>query len=219
MHGPMDRPRRAVAVGALLVVSLGVTSCGSQPAPRAQPAAPAASTSAATPTSPTSDSASDPAPDGTPSRKPKAAASPAASEAPAAPAVPEVLQFASQTVDGQAFDGATLAGKPTLLWFWAPWCPVCRGQIPQVQGIAGEYDGEVNVVGVGSLDDAAAIGEFAGDADGVTHLLDENGEVWARFGIVEQSSFVLLDAEGNEVLRAGYGGTDDLEASVAALAD
>jgi hypothetical protein len=30
------------------------------------------------------------------------------------------LGFAGATVDGGAFDGATLAGAPTVLWFWAP---------------------------------------------------------------------------------------------------
>jgi hypothetical protein len=30
------------------------------------------------------------------------------------------LGFAGATVDGGAFDGATLSGAPTVLWFWAP---------------------------------------------------------------------------------------------------
>ncbi len=38
-----------------------------------------------------------------------------------------------------------------MLWFWAPWCPTCRAQIPTVSGL-GEYADQVNVVGVGGLD-------------------------------------------------------------------
>jgi thiol-disulfide isomerase/thioredoxin len=124
--------------------------------------------------------------------------------------VPENLAFTGTTVSGDEFEGASLAGRPTLLWFWAPWCPTCRGQIPQVQGIATEHAGELNVIGVGSLDSAEAIDGFADDVDGITHLEDTEGALWKRFGVTEQSSFVLLDAAGSVVFEAGYGGTEEL---------
>lgn len=39
-----------------------------------------------------------------------------------APAVvpPDALAFRGTTVDGAAFDGASLGGTPVVLWFWAP---------------------------------------------------------------------------------------------------
>lgn len=128
--------------------------------------------------------------------------------------VPETLDFTATTVSGDAFEGASLTGRPTLLWFWAPWCPTCRGQIPQVEGVAAKHAGEVNVIGVGSLDSAEAIAGFAGDVDDVVQLEDVEGELWKKFGVTEQSSFVLLDADGAVVFEAGYGGTDDLDAQV-----
>jgi thiol-disulfide isomerase/thioredoxin len=128
--------------------------------------------------------------------------------------LPATLDFTGTTVSGEAFDGASLAGRPTLLWFWAPWCPTCRGQIPQVQGIAADQGGELNVIGVGSLDSAEAIAEFADDVDEITHLEDVDGALWKQFGVTEQSSFVLLDADGAVVFEAGYGGTDELDARV-----
>jgi len=134
-----------------------------------------------------------------------------------AAAVPELLDFTSTTVGGEAFDGASLAGRPVVLWFWAPWCPTCRGQVPQVQDLAGTYGDEVAVVGVGSLDSAEAIAEFAGDAGGITHLEDVDGVLWQRFGVTEQSSFVVLDADGEVAFEAGYGGEDDLAAEVEAV--
>lgn len=133
------------------------------------------------------------------------------SESPGNVAVPESLDFTGTTVSGDSFEGASLAGRPTLLWFWAPWCPTCRGQIPQVEDLAREHKGELNVIGVGSLDSAAAIAEFARDVDEITHLEDAEGDLWTLFGVVEQSSFVLLDADGSVAFEAGYGGTDELE--------
>jgi len=132
-------------------------------------------------------------------------------------ATPALLDFSSTTVEGADFDGASLAGKPTVLWFWAPWCPTCRGQIPQVEQLAADFDGEVNVIGIGALDSAEAISDFAGDVDGVTHLEDVEGELWKRFAVTEQSSFVVLDADGTVTFEAGYGGTGDLDAEVRGL--
>jgi thiol-disulfide isomerase/thioredoxin len=140
------------------------------------------------------------------------------SEPPADPGeVPELLRFEAKTIDGEVFDGATLHGSPAMLWFWAPWCPTCRSQIPQVQDLAQAYGDRVDVVGIGSLDSAEAIADFAGDVDGVTHLEDVDGVLWQRFGITEQSSFVVLDADGEVAFEAGYGGEDDLAAEIDAV--
>ncbi len=129
--------------------------------------------------------------------------------------VPETLAFTGTTVAGESFEGASLAGRPALLWFWAPWCPTCRSQIPQVQDIAGQYGEDVAVIGVGSLDSADAIAEFASEVPGVTHLEDVDGALYRKFGIAEQSSFVLLDADGEVAFQTGYGGSEELAAEVA----
>ncbi len=127
------------------------------------------------------------------------------------------LQFEATALDGARFDGSSLAGKPTVFWFWAPWCPTCRGQILEVEAVAAQYAGDVNVVGVGGLDDPAAIEDFAADLDGMTLLVDDEGAIWQQFAITEQSSFVILDADGQEVERSGYGDDIDLPAEVADL--
>ena len=132
--------------------------------------------------------------------------------------LPTALRFHSTKVDGGDFDGATLAGKPALFWFWAPRCPVCRGQIDQVQRIARDNEGKVNVVGVGSVGDAKSLSRFAADAPGMTHLSDESGVVWRHFEVVEQGSFVLLDGKGTKVYAGGHQDSKDLAKRVAAVA-
>ncbi len=186
---------RRFAVAALIPSVLLLASCG-QGASRTD-AAPATSSS-----SPTSSSSSSSSPSSAPA---------------SADATSGLLDFTASTVDGETFDGDSLKGRPTVLWFWAPWCPTCRGQIPQVEGLAADYDGEVNVIGIGSLDSAEAIAEFADGVDGVTQLEDVDGELWKRFGVAEQSSFVVLDADGAVAFEAGYGGSDDLGAEVESL--
>jgi thiol-disulfide isomerase/thioredoxin len=188
--------RRAIPVAVALLVLSG---CGSTAAstPEAEPTTALESVAASRPT-------------GTPP-----ALSTARTPRPAPAEVPATLRFTSRTVDGKRFEGSSLAGKPVLLWFWAPWCPTCRGQIAQVQEIATDYKGDISVVGVGSLDDMAAIRDFARGFTDVTHLADESGAVWKHFRVTQQSSFVLLDASGAKVFSAGYGGSNELDERVA----
>jgi thiol-disulfide isomerase/thioredoxin len=113
------------------------------------------------------------------------------------------LAFTGETLDGSSFDGTELAGKPAVLWFWAPWCPTCRAQGPGVSGLADKYDGQVNVVGVGGLGDVGDIRDYAEQVDGPVHLIDPDGAVWRHFGVTAQSTYVVLDADG-DVVADGY---------------
>jgi thiol-disulfide isomerase/thioredoxin len=170
----------------------------------------------AQPTAPAPATSSESAAAASPSARPSATnSSPARTPKPNTPEVPDTLQFTGTTVEGKRFEGSNLAGEPVLLWFWAPWCPVCRGQVSQVQKIAEDHEGAISVVGVGSLDDADAIRAFGANATDVTHLVDESGAIWKHFGVTEQSSFVLLDASGKKVFSVGYGGSDELDERVA----
>lgn len=201
------------SLGVVVVTGLVMAIAGCSSGPSAAPAPVAAETtvpSASTPSTSTP-SASTPPATTSPTASARTSASPTKDASSAKPAeVPATLKFTGTTVDQEPFDGASLAGKPTLVWFWAPWCPTCRSQIPQVQEIAKAHGADANVIGVGSLDGGAAIKTFADSAPGITHLTDESGEIWRHFSVQQQSSFVLLDAAGEVVLKAGYGGSDEL---------
>lgn len=38
--------------------------------------------------------------------------------------------------------------KPTVLEFWAPWCPPCRGMVPHMNDLYGKYKNKANFLGV-----------------------------------------------------------------------
>jgi thiol-disulfide isomerase/thioredoxin len=183
-------PRKAVLAAALAVgCALAVTGCGAEPGSEDDPTVAAESSAPAPPTS-----------------GPGSAAS-------AAPAVPAKLAFTSETLTGEPFEGKALAGKPAVLWFWAPWCSRCRAHGPEVAKAAKKFDGKVNVIGVAGLsDDVGSMKDFVGntDTDGLTHLSDGKGTVWKRFGITEQDTYVLIAADGS-VKHSGPLDTDDLE--------
>ncbi len=170
----------------------------------------------------TADTAGDPASGSTAAATdgPSTAGEPAPDEAEVASTqVAAPYDFTAETVGGEAFDGAVLQGKPTVLWFWAPWCPTCRAQIDGVSTLAQANAGAVNVVGVGGLDESAAIDDFADDvpSEEVVQLSDPDGGVWRHFGVTTQSSYVVLDAEGATVAQ-GYLDDDELVSVVADLA-
>lgn len=128
------------------------------------------------------------------------------------------LDFTATTLEGETFDGTSLAGTPTVLWFWAPWCPTCRAQIPTVSGLGEEYAGRVDVVAVGGLDTQDEIEELAAEITDVTHLVDEEGVVWKHFGVTAQSTYTVLDADGG-IVHEGYLDNGAIEELVADLAD
>ncbi|NGY62180.1 redoxin domain-containing protein, partial [Lentzea sp. NEAU-D13] len=65
------------------------------------------------------------APQPAPTPPPATSQTSAAAPTSGAPEVPDQLKFTAKTVDGKDLNGADLAGKPVVLWFWAPWCPKC----------------------------------------------------------------------------------------------
>ena len=148
------------------------------------------------------------------------ASAPASPAAPAVPAViPDSLKFTGTTLDGKPFDATKLAGRPVVLWFWAPWCSTCMGQAAAVAELAKEYDGKVTMIGIAGLDQSTkAMNQFVteGEVANVTHLNDKAGVVWRKFGIKEQSVFVMINRSG-KVMQNGYQDTVTLGDWVAYL--
>ncbi|MFI7067954.1 redoxin domain-containing protein [Kribbella sp. NPDC050124] len=199
-------PVRRLAPATAFLALLLLTACGAEATPPAGQAGQPAVTSPSQAVQPSAT---------TPSATAKTSVprSPAGS---ASAAVPEKLRFSGTTLDGMAFNGATLAGKPAVLWFWAPWCPKCRAQAAETAKVAQDYKGRASVVGVAGLDDPEAMRGFVRDqrVGGFPHLSDEAGDVWERFAVTEQSTYVVLDAAGNKVfagnLPAGNGLSDKI---------
>jgi thiol-disulfide isomerase/thioredoxin len=175
--------RLSAFLAALMMCAL--TGCGAGEPAAAPPAgAPAASSPATTPS--TSDSAP--------------------ASASAAPDVPEALRFTGKTLDGAAFDGASLAGKPVVFWFWAPWCPKCLSEGPAVAATARKHAGDVTFVGVAGLDDdKRQMTEFVGrtGTSEIVHLDDREGAVYRHFRVAAQSAYVLVSPSGKRATATG----------------
>ncbi|MDI6101136.1 redoxin domain-containing protein [Actinoplanes sp. NEAU-A12] len=166
-----------------LAAGLAVSGCAAEPVASSPPAPPAG---------------------------PAAAPSGAAPSAVAPVAVSKNLGFSGTTVAGQKFDAASLAGKPAILWFWAPWCATCASEAQSLADIHQEYGQKLGILGVAGLGSTADMKDFVSDFElgALPHLNDSGGKVWKRFGIAQQSWYVMLDSRGEIVFR-GY--LDDLQ--------
>ena len=144
----------------------------------------------------------------TPADIPSGAAVASAAGSPAA--IPATLRFSGKTLDGASFDATTMAGKPTILWFWAPWCATCASEAQSIADLAKEYQGQLSILGIAGLGTNKAMHQFVSDLNvgNIPHLDDQAGAIWKKFKITQQSTYVFLDRSG-QVVKTGY--LDDLQ--------
>ena len=117
--------------------------------------------------------------------------------APRALAADDRLQFTGTTLSGAPFNGASLQGKPAVLWFWTPWCPFCNAEAPGVSQVAAANPSVV-FVGVAAH---SVVGEMQGFVSKYnlrfTNLNDADGSIWARYNVPWQPAYVFYRADGS----------------------
>jgi peroxiredoxin len=90
--------------------------------------------------------------------------------------------FDLPTLQGAPISLASLGGKPTLLFFWAPWCGVCSSESDNISRVLHLAGGRANVVSISlASPDRAAVERFV-QQHGVDYpvlLGDEaTGQAW-----------------------------------------
>ena len=156
----------------------------------------------------------------------EAAPDTAESSAPASPvpevSIPDELQFTTQTVsDGAPFDASTLAGRDTILWFWAPWCPTCQAESGDLAAAAEELPDGVTLMGVAGQSELPDMQSFLTEfgVDNFAHMTDVDGSIWERFGVTYQPAYALINDDGTVQTLSGPMGKDGVLEAAAALAD
>ena len=62
-------------------------------------------------------------------------------------------EFEIAEPDGTIFNIPESLEKPTIILFWATWCPYCKALMPHLQSIIDEYPGQVQVLALNFKDD------------------------------------------------------------------
>jgi thiol-disulfide isomerase/thioredoxin len=130
--------------------------------------------------------------------------------------------IAGTTYEGQAFDLASLAGKPVVVNFWFPSCPPCRAELPDMQKAFEKYGPHgVQFVGVQQLGlDSAASGKQFWSEIGVTFpaFPDQGSKVQAAYEVLSYPTTIFIDSRHNVVRKwTGLISHSELEKNIEAL--
>jgi thiol-disulfide isomerase/thioredoxin len=129
--------------------------------------------------------------------------------------------FTAAQLGGGELASASFDGQDTVLWFWAPWCTVCRAEADDVVAAAGALDGEVEVVGVAGRGEVAEMEGFVSDTGtgGITHVIDADGSIWSSYEVFAQPAYAFIDDSGSVEVFVGALGEDALVERMTALAE
>ena len=77
---------------------------------------------------------------------------------------------------------STLEGTPVVLNFWSISCYWCRQQLPFLEAVAQQSEGEIKVIAINMVDNAANIQKFFRDYEPTMIIaLDENREAFVDY--------------------------------------
>lgn len=209
------QPPRVLAASAIALV-LVLAGCGSSTSEQQATTADTAAASSEKQT-PSSTDKGHPGPADDPAPRASQRSTPSAKPKQTDPAVPDQLDFTAAQVSGGQFDARGLAGQDVVLWFWAPWCTVCAGSAADVDAAVKAHP-DVEFVGVaGSSSDLSSMQSFVDQHNLTTfpQLADTDGSLYTRFGVTQQHTFVLVSADGEAKTVPAYGGSVDLDATIA----
>jgi thiol-disulfide isomerase/thioredoxin len=127
---------------------------------------------------------------------------------------------ALETLDGAAANLSSVVGggKPTLIEFWATWCPNCRQLEPALEAAQRQYGDRVRFVGVAvSVNQSSdRVKRYVTEhLKGFTHFYDRRGQAVTNYDVPATSYVVILDKDG-KVVYGGVGGDQDIARALAA---
>ena len=113
------------------------------------------------------------------------------------PIMPANPQLQLTDYQGQTVDLASLsANKPTLVYFWGTWCPVCKVTSPKVSQLARTSDYPVVTIAIKSNDNDELAGYMSDRNFTFTTINDADGKIFADWqGQVTPSYVILKDGE------------------------
>ena len=106
-------------------------------------------------------------------------------------------------LDGGEMDVSSLRGRPTLVYFFAPWCKVCAFSASSLQGLRDSYEeNELGMVMVAlSYDTVEAVQEFRDEHQLTIPVLLGNPNIAASWSIYGYPTYYVLDSQGHVVSR------------------
>lgn len=101
---------------------------------------------------------------------------------------------------------ASLSDKPTLLFFWAPWCSVCKFTMPNLESFYQSHSDEFNIVSVAlSFQHSDEIVQFIQENDYSFPTLLGNDSLLGEYKIKGFPTYYVLNTDSIVVNKSmGY---------------
>lgn len=123
--------------------------------------------------------------------------------------------FTVEMLDGSSVTLSKLQGKPTLLIFWATWCPPCREELSHLQeGVIDIFGDKINVLPISRGEKREVVEGFL-DKMGYTFAvgLDGDQSIYRKYATNYIPRCWVIDSKG-EVVYAGVGYDEAIAAEV-----
>lgn len=112
----------------------------------------------------------------------------------------DVNDWTLSRTDGTPFQLADNAGsKPTLILFWATWCPYCKSLMPHLESMVLEHGSDAFEVAAITIGEDGNPDMFLRKQGYDFTLLPDGDEVAKRYGIRGTPGVLIFDRDGNEV--------------------
>jgi thiol-disulfide isomerase/thioredoxin len=105
-------------------------------------------------------------------------------------------RLATSTLDGSSFAMADLTGKPTILYFWATWCPQCKIQREVLNTLSREWGDRARIAALTVDDDIVPVKRYLEAHASLSHELRASPELLRLFGVEGLPTLVVIDAKG-----------------------
>lgn len=111
--------------------------------------------------------------------------------------------FKLEDLQGKTWELKDLRGQVVLVNFWATWCPPCRKEMPDLEGLYEKFKAQGFVVLAISDEDAAKVQQFLADRN-ITYpvLLDHGRKVNEEFRIEGIPKSFVYDRQGKLVAQS-----------------
>jgi peroxiredoxin len=110
--------------------------------------------------------------------------------------------FELTDLDGRTWQSADLAGKPAVIYFFAPWCGVCAASSPQLRWFHRWRGEDVQVILIGiDYSSPSEVHEYARKHDLTMPVLIGTPAIGAAYRVSGYPTYYVIDAQGRIARR------------------
>jgi len=115
--------------------------------------------------------------------------------------------FELTALDGSSWSTANLAGRPAVIYFFAPWCGVCAASSPQLRWFDRWRGDDVQIVMIGlDWSDQRELREYASKHELDVPVLAGDAATGTAYRIRGYPTYYVIDSQGR-IARRDFGFT------------